>query len=822
MSRPVVFLLTALSIGIFFGQAISVCNIVLLSLLFITMIFLLVSLIYGKTNCSFMFIVLSFFFLGALLINRYLYPPPRVTDLDNYRVEREKIVLEGIVDEPPRFMENGTVLIIQASGILRENRFQRVKGKIRLSVANNTYPFRYGDYIRVFTTLRIPRNFNNPGGFDYRRHLLYQEIRFQASVSRPSDITVLRRNRGNILRSIIENYRTSLSDMIQDALQQPEQGILRALTLGDRSGISQEMYEMFSNAGVSHILAISGLHVGIIASLFFFGLQGLMKQWPCLLLRFDIQRFCAFPCAFVIIGYFCITGCGISTFRATIMILTFLLSFYVGRDRDPVNTIALAAFIILLIDPPALFAVSFQLSFAAVTAIVVIMPLLNSLFPMDVTATAGRYGRIRRSFILFSMVTLCATIGTAPLTAFYFNKISLITLVANIIVVPLIGFAALPLAMLFIIIAPVSSGIALFFLGLASLITKFTVSIITLLAGIPRSVLMVATPSPAVIVLYYLSVAAAIPVLRRKKERRPVHAGLAAALCLLVLTTFAAAGFPHLRRYFRHDLAITCIDVGQGSSALLQFPGGGTMLVDGGGFYSRHFDVGRYAVSPFLRHEGINRLDIVVLTHPDCDHLGGLPYILKHFSIGEVWTNGDGTDTEQYREFRRIMTARNIPHRIMHAGSVPVTIGDSFISVLSPPPPDSEIGRNFFPGDTNNRGLVLKVFHRGRSILLPADIGEPAEKRLVDTGCDLESTVILVPHHGCPTSSNRFFLEHVRPRFALCSCGYFNTFGFPHADVLLRYREAGAGFFRTDLDGAVTVTINEEEITVRCHGVPDQ
>jgi competence protein ComEC len=311
--------------------------------------------------------------------------------------------------------------------------------------------------------------------------------------------------------------------------------------------------------------------------------------------------------------------------------------------------------------------------------------------------------------------------------------------------------------------------------------------------------------------------AAPLPsLIGRLKERYRARERILLISFLGLITFFfiADAFCTNLRAVGRRYLGVTFIDVGQGSSTLLRFPGGGVMLVDGGGFYDRTFDLGRYVVGPYLWHEKIKKIDIMVLTHPDQDHVGGLPFLAENFKIGEFWSNGQESENESHRKLLEIVRERDIPHRIINAGTLERTVGGVSVRILNPQQSLPGCDRRFSFSGYNDNGIVMKITLGRRSILLPADISGLVEERLIASGHDLTADILMAPHHGGHTSSTIPFLRAVRPKVAIISCGPDNTFGFPRPDVLDRYSRAGVRILRTDRDGAVIVRTDGETLDV--------
>jgi competence protein ComEC len=825
MRRPLIPFLVAFMLGITIGNFYRVPNQPLIISLLIILILLLITSIKKSDKLNTIFAILSFVLLGLLNINLCLYLDPGSTHIVHY-ITKEKMIVEGIVSENPQESSDRTELIVSARRLIKDDSDFPVHGHILLSVAGDQ-EINYGDFIRFTTRLRAPRSFHNPGGFDYEKYLKYRGVIVRGFIKDSSGIVILRENQGNIFKTKLEQVRKKIKNFIEDNSFSPEREIIQAMILGNHGEIPKELMEKFNKTGTTHIIAISGFNIGIIAFLSFFTIRLLMRTSTYLLLRFNIVKVSTIFGIIPVVIYTFIAGMGISVVRASIMALTFMIAIILGKDRDLYNTLALAALIILLFSPPSLYDVSFQLSFVAVWAILFITPKFTALFPQgntDELSTETVWAKKTFANIyIFVFVSLAATLGTLPFIVYYFNRVSTIVLLSNLIVVPIMGIIAIPVCMSIIVALPLSDALALVFLNIASYLVRISISIVDFFASLPGSSFFVSTPTLLEMGAYYLLLVVTVKLFDIWRHKEDNHSKRQSninqklyRISLAALTVFFIVDTIYLyaRDIHNDKMKVTFIDIGQGNSTLIELPGGKKILLDGGGSYENIFDIGKYVVAPFLWHERIKNIDIVILSHPHPDHLNGLITILSNFDVKEVWTNGEEGYFETYEDFMKIIREKNITHRLISEKSGVTLISGTTLSVFNPL--NSIDVKNDLPRKfdmTNNDSLVIKLTFGKVSFLLPGDISESSETRLVKSGRDIKSQVMLVPHHGGFTSSTMPFLDKVQPEFAIVSCGSDNYFNDPHPDVLKRFSRIGTKILRTDINGAISVTTDGTTIT---------
>lgn len=808
MRRPLIFPLIGLIAGIIIGNYLNLpYNFLLGALIFILVaLFLCLKRQWWVTGLS-----LIFFFaliLGFFDIQKQQYSIHPDHHILQYTDAGKKTV-EGLVIETPSSYPDKNVLIIRCIRLMENGVYTQVAGGVRLVIPAGLN-FSYGDFIRFHSSLKKIHNFQNPGGFDYERFLHRQGIFATGFIPDSSGIILLRKNSANRFRSQLETFRLYLKEIIYTNAPAPQREIIEAMTLGNQTAIPADIRDNFSRTGTSHILSISGFHVGMVAATAFFLVSFLLKSSEYLMLRFNIIKLSAAAAFLLVLFYSCIAGMGVTVLRSALMALALLIALICERQKDPFNILALAGIVILIISPEALFDISFQLSFLAVLSIMYIVPRLNNLDFNQFLNLSGWSRSLTRYLYMSALICLAATIGTLPLIIYYFNQVSSVTIIANLIAVPLLGTLSLALAMLFLLASFFSPVVAGFFVQATSFFVRISVEIINNLASYSWSAFSITRPNILEIVFYYLFLFLLIQFVDIKREIKGFflrHPLMSRCLLIFILLFFIGDSlYLSLRDRLSSNLRITAIDVGQGSATLVRFPGGQNMLIDGGGFAKSSFDAGKMIVAPYLYQERIRKIDTVVLTHPHPDHLLGLIYILENFNVREFWSTGEIIDDDFYRKMQNIIAERKIKTVCLSDQTSGVKIGNVEIKFLWPPPITSSAATNLTDGDLNDSSLVFQLKYGKTSFLVTGDISAAIEDSLVRSGKDLKSDVIFVPHHGSAHSSSSDFIKKAACRYAAISAGKGNTFHHPHPSTLDRYKAAQVTILRTDQDGAITFT----------------
>jgi len=743
-------------------------------------------------------------------------------------LRNDPITIEGLISEAPHNFPEKTDLLLSVTKMTDgEGSEQPCRGKVLLSY-HGSRTFAYGDAISTRTRLRQVSNFNNPGGFDYERYLRFQGVLVRGYVADDSRIVLLRKGRGNPFRQRLEELRANIRSFVDRNAPFPEREIIKACILGDQQEIPREIRDAFSKTGTSHIIAISGFNMGLVAFFSISLFRSVFRRFPYLLLRFDMDKLSFLAAVPPVILYTFIAGAGMSVLRATLMILALMTALLIARNRDLYNTLAMAALFILVIYPPALFDISFQLSFAAVTAILFITPRLTVMIPKpppmqkDSSTLLYLTRKLCYQTALFLIVSFSAMVGTMPLIALYFNRISLIAFPANIILVPILGVLAVPASLASVLLLPLSTSLCVLCMDLAGVLIMTSLAINDFFASLSWSSLYLTTPGVLEVACFYLLIYGIFRLL--PPPFLPADANITSVatppvwvhytICVSVLFFILNGIFLYEHGRNQGILSTEAIDVGQGSSTLVRFPGKIVMLIDGGGFPNSTFDVGKYIVAPYLWHERINAIDIVVLTHPHPDHLHGLLFILQNFSVGEVWSNGEASNSLKYQEFIKVIHERGIPHRRLTSNVAPIILEGVRIEYLNPSSPGLKNEMEGGYTEVNDRSLVMRMTFGSVSILFTGDISGATEETILSHRRDIDSPLLFVAHHGGRTSTTEIFLKAVKPSAAIISAGFDNPFRLPHPAVLNRLREAGVQIYRTDLQGMISAATDGHELWV--------
>lgn len=613
---------------------------------------------------------------------------------------------------------------------------ETVPHRVRVSWYDQAPALAPGDCWRLTLGLSAPHGSLNPGSFDYEGWLWRKRIGATGYVREAEPCGA-----GGWT---VDRWRQGLSQAINAALDgAPVAALIRALAVGDRGGLGEAQWRVLRRTGTSHLVAISGLHIGLIATLVFLALRWLAPRLPGGA-RVSALSVAAMGAAVAAVGYAALAGFALPTQRALVMTAVVLIAVVLRRRVAPSRLLALAAIAVLALDPFALLAPGFWLSFGAVAWILFLV--------------GGRVEPPRWRFWLWLQPAL--VLGLMPLTLYWFGEASLAAPLANGLLIPAFG-VVVPLVLAAVLATALAPALGAPLLSAVAWLLSVGWAGLEWLAGLPLTHFALPMPSlPALV-----AALAGIAVLLAPRGVPARWLGLAGLLPLLLPPATPAPG----------DFRLTVLDVGQGLAAVVR-TSDHALLFDAGPRFRTGFDAGAALVLPYLRAAGITRLDTAIVSHGDIDHRGGWPAVREGIVVG------------------RVLGAAGRPCR---AGQGWRWDGVRF-EILHPPPG---------AWSDNDASCVLRVTGPGGTALLTGDIERDAEQQLIARAADLAADVVVVPHHGSDSSSTPAFVRRVAPRYAVVAAGWNNRWGFPDPVVAARYRQAGACLLQTGRLGAIRIAV---------------
>ena len=671
----------------------------------------------------------------------------------------------------------------------------------------------YGDKIFITGEFQEPQGMRNEGGFNYKEYL--KSLNIYGSV-KAKNIKVIEQNKGNIFMNFTYKISDEIKENIEEFMGEKYSGLLIGLLLGDSSKIDENMEENFKITSLTHILAVSGAQVSYI----------IVAMYSLLKRKIGIQKTRVVIIASLIF-YMTLTGFSPSIVRAGIMGIILMISGLVFRKNDIINSIAISLFFMLVYNPFLLENVGLQLSYLGTIGIIgfnktIILILKN----IQIRNRKWKYKINRKLILLISKikeilaVTMSASLAVVPVMIYHFNLFGTYFLITNLLASIIIGPITL-LGTLLVIISFISINIA----KVLSYILKFLIDILLFISSfskLPISKIYIPTPTITFIIIIYLSLIISLFIYKVFHERNPNTTILRVRnLLALVKYKFKQNRDDVIKRiviiniviflciiFIPRDIQINFVDVGQGDSTFIITPKNKTILIDGGGSNTGSFDVGENTLLPYVLDKGYNKIDFMIISHFDSDHVGGLLTILEEIKVEKILIAKQEEQSENYKRFLNIVKEKNIPVIIGKEGDKINIEKDLYLDILFPE--SEQIEENMI----NNNSLVFNMHYNNFSMLFTGDIEEIAEKRIIEitNKSRLKADIIKVPHHGSKTSSTRELLEIVLPKIALIGVGKDNLFGHPSSETIDKLDELEIKTYRTDINGEIMINVNKSGI----------
>ncbi len=694
-----------------------------------------------------------FFVVGVLWAT--VFAMAALADRLSEALEGLDIPVKGIIAGLPERDEKRT----RFDFIVKEP-VQKLPSRLRLSWYYPDQQIKAGQHWSITVRLKRPHGSLNPGGFDYERWLFTEGIGATGYV-RPYPKPVLVGS--DSAWTSISVWRQNITDRLSQTLNDsPGLALIKALTIGDGAGITQNQWEVFRKTGTTHLVVISGSHIGLVAGLVYFLA---LKLWARAgLLVWSPQRVAAVAAMLAAVFYAGLAGFSVPAQRSVIMLTIAMFAIFSQRNIRPFNTLAVALFAVLITDPLAVLAAGFWLSFLAVSIIVY--------------AIAGRLGKFNY-FVEVIKINWATSVGLAPLLLFFFQQVSVCSPLANFIAVPVISLLVVPMSLLAILVMFISPFLASKLFFAVDTVLQGLWWLLAHLAELPLATINHAQPSVWALLFTIPGILLLLA---------PV--GIPARW--LSLAMFLPLVFTESKQPETGDINMTLLDVGQGLSVVVQ-TANHWLVYDAGAKFSAESDLGQSVLLPFLRLQGVGKVDKLIISHGDNDHIGGAASLMR------------GIPTEQ------VLTS--VPQQLSDYSPVMCERGQSWVwdkvrfTILSP-------GQAF--ASENDNSCVLKIQSDYGAVLLTGDIEEGAESWLVKNYANnLKANVLIAPHHGSKTSSTAGFLQAVQPDYVLISAGYRNQFGHPHTDILSRYENIKAKWLNSADSGAITISVNDNAWAVQ-------
>lgn len=770
MYRPFLFITIFFVLGIINGSITEFNFIINFIIAIISFFCLIITKNVDKKKLFFGFII---FCLGTLYFN--FWTKNMMGNVHQY-IDTGQLKVAGYIYRPPTVRKNKVTYDIKTLYVDKGSKY-RVRGNIRIStlVDNKSQVYNFGDVVEARGTLKMPASRRNFGGFDYKSYLFQKGIT-ASMFSR--EINKIGTVRLNPISQLSFTAREKIVGFFNTNLPKNASALLSGLVLGIKGDMSRKVLSDFEDTGLMHLLAVSGLHVGVLYKIFqefFYYIELPLK-------------FSFFLQSLLIIFYCILSGLTPSVVRATIMILVMLLSNMTLRRYNSLNSLCFAALIILLRNPLSLFSISFQLSFCATLGIIIFYGFFENYL-----------SKLPKFFRESIAAGISAQLLVWPFLAYYFNKISIVGILSTPIVAPLTGIV--------LILGFVSALMSFCFIPLGEILVKISGFIILMVekivgffARIPFSYIIIPQIDPFIIFIYFILLAFGIKMILKNQSAKIVKYTAIFVIILILIVAFV---------YEDNTVEITFIDVGQGDSIFIRTDNNKTILVDGGGLssdYYETFDIGRDVIKPFLYAKGVRNIDIMLITHFDIDHVQGLLSLMDEMPVGMI-LYGKSDNSELYKEMVEI--AKNKQIKVVEIGREDkFYIGNVLFEVLHP---SKEKNTNYTANDSS---VVIKLTCRQATFLLTGDLEHLGEKEILESVTNVQADVLKLGHHGSKTSTSKKFLDSVDPKIAVISVGKDNNFGHPSSEILNLLKSKDIKVLRTDIQGGITFKIDDKGVKI--------
>lgn len=663
---------------------------------------------------------------------------------------------------------------------------------LQLNVKKEKETLNYGDKIIVKGNFEEANTARNEGGFDYKQYLKSKNIYGIVTVDK-KDIETINKNNVGVIDLLANKVRNSMKRKIEQNLPNETNELLSGMLIGEKSNLQKEIQEDFRDSSLSHVLAISGMHVSYVM----LGITFLISK-----IKFS-KKMSKIVTILILLFFIILTGKTASVTRACFMSSYIILASLLHKKAHVLGSISISLLIILIINPYFILDIGLQLSYGGTIGIVLIYPILKK-YKKKKEDKCSKFKKIiykiKDKIIDTILITISANLVIFPIVLFHYNIMSFTFIISNLLISPIIGIIII-LGFLSVfssyIVSPISKVMFFFLQILLSVLAQ----IAHFCAGLPLSKVYFPTPKIYVIIIYYLFLIYIILV------KNKIITGKKIGKKVFIIFTIIVIILNLILNFIPKTFTISFIDVGQGDSMLISTPKGKNIIVDGGGSRDETtFNIGKQTLIPYLLNKGITKLDYIIISHFDSDHVGGILSVLEELKAEKVIIC-EQEENENYKRFKEIVKNKKIKVYVVKKGDNLKIEENIWLNILWPK--DERIKENAI----NNNSIVAKLNYKSFSILLTGDIEKIAENEILkkyENSNILNANILKVAHHGSKSSSIKEFLEKVKPQIALIGVGEKNTFGHPNAGVLNRLENLNIKIYRTDEKGEITIKIDDK------------
>lgn len=720
---------------------------------------------------------------------------------DKYKNIEEITAVATIVGNPKE-KEYKTTYKIKVESVNGNREYKNTYLQLEIKKANDGITYKYGQKLLIAGTFKEADGKRNNSGFDYKEYLKINKMHGIITAKQES-IKVLKEKNLNIILININKCSNKIKENANKLFDKNEANLLSGILIGDKEGIEKEVQENFRDSNLSHMLAVSGAHVSYVILGITYALKKVKvnKLWSNMITIVTL-------CCFIFL-----TGASPSVIRACIMAIYIIIGHMMHRKTKLISSVSLSLLIILILNPYKLFDIGLQLSYGGTIGIILFSGVLAKKAKLN-NLLEGFVNKLKYRVKQLIVVCVSANLIIFPIIAAHYSTMSLTFVISNICAGPIFGVIII-LGFITIFVSFISIDIAKPFALILNIFIQILMYITKICSSLPFSKIYIKTPSLSQIIIYYMILIFIYYICKiRKKKRRLIHRKLLRTVQnkkvqkLFIIVIILIFTSMQILKCLPSDLTIYFIDVGQGDSTLIVTPNYKTILIDGGGTeFESDFDIGKQTLLPEILGQGITKIDYLLISHFDSDHVGGLLTVLESLKVKNAIISRQIKESKNYKKFLKIVKDKKINVMIVKKDDEICIEKNLKIDVLWPK--REQITDNVL----NNNSIVAKVIYNNFSILFTGDIEKVAEENIIreykDTN-SLTSNIIKIAHHGSKTSSTEGFLNLVNPKIALIGVGRDNKFGHPNEETIQKLKNMNVKIYRTDEMGEITIKINKE------------